>query len=80
MKRKIHFVVTLADIFVEKPIGFYGMDVPVGNEIYFTDLVIEYEQINKDPLVDAYKSLRNWVIINYPNKDYRTYYWTLEPI
>lgn len=79
MKRKIHFVLIVADRFVKKDFGYtIPIDVPEGNQINYPDLLIEYEQIDKDPLIDAYKALDEWVNTNYPGMDYRTQYWTLE--
>ena len=80
MKRKIHYVVTIADRFIQNTDWAFPFDVPdpFGQRIEFSDLIIEYEQIDKDPLVDASDALRRWVKENYPTMDYRTYYWTLE--
>lgn len=83
MKRKIYFVVTFASRFISVPAGFgwnFNVDIPdrTGKIVEYTALPIEYEQIDKDPIVDAYKALEEWGRLNHPNMDFRTYYWTLE--
>lgn len=80
MKRKMHYVVTLADYFEYfKPYVFgYGYDVPRGTTIWFSDLVIEFEERTSDIVKDADEELDKYIKENYPDKQYRIYYWTLE--
>lgn len=78
MKRKIYYVVTIADRFIKNKNYWYEFDVPDGQQIMFSALEIEFEQVDKDPIKDASEALRKWINENYPGKDYRTYYWTLE--
>lgn len=78
MKRKIHFVITVAKSFTKDSL-YKNLDVPIGKDIQYTDLLIEFEQTKSgDPMPDAYDALRKWVNKNHPNMDYRIYYWTLE--
>jgi hypothetical protein len=78
MKRKIYYVVTIADRFVKNNNWAYPFDVPEGRQIDYTNLLIEFEQVSKDPIEDALVALAEWVQENHPGMDYRTYYWTLE--
>lgn len=77
MKRKIHFIVTVADSFTKH--WLYRIDISQGKEIQYTDLLIEFEQTKEnDPMPEAYEALKKWVNENHPGMDYRIYYWTLE--
>lgn len=74
-------MVTVADGFTQNTYYSWqqrGLDTPFGNQLSYTDLVMEYEQLDIDPLVDAYKTLQEYMSENHPDKDYRVYYWTLE--
>lgn len=80
MKRKIHFMVTISESVYYQGDGVMMNKIrtPIGSKIHYTDLIIEYKQEHRDPLVDAYAALRKYVKENHTFKEFTVYYWSLE--
>lgn len=72
---KIFYDVLIADSFETRyfPLPF---PVPVGNQIYFAGLEINFEPKSGDNMKDADAALDEYIKKNYPDKEYKIYYWT----
>lgn len=75
---KIRFEVIIADGFTfPEPDGMTNLHlwpVAVGRHESL-DIDIEFEPSGKDNMKDAEQALDEYVKRNYPNKDYKIYYW-----
>lgn len=77
----MHWVVSVAKEYEEVDLG-YGHSFPVsatGGNIYYADLIIEFEEKSDDIFKDASEALKEYINKVHPGMDYRYYYWTLEP-